>query len=306
MEQERSPAPVDRLISDLMAVQHGVVGRRQLQALGVRPGAIAHRMRVGRLHPLHRGVYAVGHRPMTAEGRWMAAVLACGDGALLSHRPAASLWDLLRGDGAALEVTVPVRSRGRRRPGITVHRPRALSPEDASRRHGVPVTSPARTLFDLAEVVPGPALERAVERAEVLRIFDLGSVQRVLHENSRRRGSAALRRILEHHRADPALTRSELEDLFLALCAAHGIPRPRVNVGIGPYEVDFLWPAERLVVETDGRAHHATRAAFESDRARDAQLTAAGYRVLRFTYRQVTREPEQVAALIRSALEGGG
>ena len=167
---------------------------------------------------------------------------------------------------------------------------------------GIPVTSPARTLLDLAAVVPPDAVERAVERAEALRIFDLGAILRLLSDNPRHPGRRALAGALEHYWEVPTPTRSELEDLFLDLCTRHGLPRPVVNARVCGYEVDFLWREQRVIVETDGHTTHGTRAAFERDRARDARLVAAGYRVVRFTYRQVTEASEDVVAVLHSLL----
>ncbi len=235
----------------------------------------------------------------------MAALLAYGDEAMLSHRCATELWDLRRTSSPVIDVMVPARSWRRPRPGINLHRSSTLLPGDIARHRGFRVTSPARTLLDLAGVVSESALERAVERSEALRLFDLRAVRAVIAANRKRREASILAAVVARQQADVVLTRSDLEDLLLGLCHGYGLPRPAVNAQLGRYEVDFLWPRQRVVVETDGREVHATRAAFERDRARDARLVAAGYRVLRFTYRQVTREPEAVAALIRSVIESG-
>lgn len=176
----------------------------------------------------------------------MAAVLACGRGALLSHKPAGAVWAIKPMDGGRIDVTVRSRTGRRGPPGVTVHRPRSLSSLDADRHAGIPITSPARTLFDLAELIPPSALERAVERAEALRLFDLRQVRRLLAASRGRRGSRALAEILDNAAAEPAITRSELEELFLELCSRHGVPRPLAGGRVGPYEVDFLWPGERV------------------------------------------------------------
>jgi hypothetical protein len=220
---------------------------------------------------------------------------------VVSHRSAADLLELRRSDTRTIDVTV--RSRGARRPPptIAVHRSRALPASETTLHRRLPVTTLARTLLDLAAVVDRRWLERAVEHAEALRIFDLSEIHAVLDAHPRHRGNRALRAVLGLWSA-PVHTRSELEERFLALCEAHEIERPLVNVNVGPYEVDFLWPAQRVVVETDGHRHHGTRAAFERDRERDARLAAAGHRVVRFTYRQVIHEPAFVAGVIRSML----
>jgi hypothetical protein len=306
MDEQRAPPPADRRIVRLAAAQHGVVSRAQLEAAGVARGAIERRLALGRLHRVHRGVYAVGHPLLSRAGRWMAAVLACGPGAVLSHQSAAALWGIRPARHVPIEVTCRSRAGRRPRKGIIVHRTRRLAAGEVTRREAIPVTTPARTLLDLAEVVPRRALERAIDEAERLRLFDLRAVRAVLHSNGGRRGAALLGSVLEEHHIGSTLTRSELEERFLALCRAHNVPVPEVNEPIGPYEVDFLWRAGRLIAETDGRESHGTRAAFEHDRARDARLTVAGYRVVRFTYRQVLREPKVVASVVRSLLRAAG
>jgi very-short-patch-repair endonuclease/predicted transcriptional regulator of viral defense system len=288
---------VDQLIAELAARQHGVVSWRQLLALGLGRGAIEHRIRIGRLHRMHRGVYAVGHRRVSREGRWMAAVLACGDGAVLSHRSAAALWELRPSAAGKIDVTVPARSGRASRATIRVHRSGALPASEITRHQGIAVTRVARTLFDLAETVPRSAAQRALERAEGLQLFDLLAMQTMIDLHRTRRGSRRLAAILAEYE-DDELTRSELENQFLALCADHGVPRPRVNSQVEDYTVDFFWPAQRLIAETDSRRYHATRAAFERDRARDAALTVGGYRVVRFTHRQIQREPASVAGTL--------
>lgn len=298
----RRKTAIDRRIARLARPQHGVVSLSQLEAAGLSARAALHRSSVGRLHRVHRGVYAVGHDVLSAEGRWMAAVLACGPGAVLSHGCAGALLGLRPTASPALQVTVPTSNGRARRPGIEVHRSQRLSGIDVTIERGIPVTSPARTLLDLAGVLDRQSLARAVERAETLRIFDLRALRAVLDANPKRPDTRMLAQVLANYDPAGGTTRSELERLFLELCAAHGVPRPRLNARVGPYEVDFLWPDQRVIVETDGHATHGTRTAFERDRARDARLMAAGYRVVRFTYRQVTREPERVAAIVRSLL----
>lgn len=294
----------EELIWQRAAAQHGVVTRAQLRSAGLSDSQVSYRVRTKRLHRIHRGVYAVGHRRLALEGRRMAALLACGQNAVMSHRTAGDAWDIRRSASGRIDVTVPARARRLPPPPVTLHRSDLRHGAETTTCGGIPVTTPARTLLDLAAVLPRSSLERAMERAETLRLFDLTSVQAVLLAHPRRAGSRALAAILESW-SPAALTRSELEERFLVLCARAAIPRPLVNVRVGPYEVDFLWRRERVVVETDGHAHHGTRAAFERDRARDAALQAAGYRVIRFTYRQVTREPGVVARVLRSVLSDG-
>jgi hypothetical protein len=242
----------------------------------------------GRLHRVHRGVYAVGHTIIDWRGRFLAAVLACGPGALLSHRSAAHLWGMRPTSTPRIDVTVPrtsgVRSSGR----IAVHRPRRAA--ETVVRDGIPVTTPGRTLADLATALPRRQLEKAAEMAEALQLH--------IAVDRDHPGAKRLAEVLDGHDLGTD-TRSGLEDEFLTLCDRYGIPRPRVNILVEGFLVDFCWPEERLV-ETDGRRHF-TRAAFERDRARDALLTARDWRVMRFTRRQVCGDPVTVAARVISA-----
>jgi very-short-patch-repair endonuclease len=231
----------------------------------------------------------------------MAAVLACGEGALLSHRDAATLWRLLPTSSSNIHVAVPGRSRVGP-PGILLHLPRRSAAEDRSIEDGIPVTSVARTLLDLAEVAPRRHLERALEQAERLELFDLRAVERLIDRSHGHHGLRALNASLRDYRETP-LTRSELERAFLELCEEAGLPRPQVNICIAGMEVDMVWPEHRLVVELDGHDFHRTRIAFERDRARDAILQVAGYRVLRITYRRLVRAPEGVVHAVRSLLD---
>jgi very-short-patch-repair endonuclease len=224
----------------------------------------------------------------------MAAVLACGDGAALSHRSAAALWGVHRPWLGVPEVTVP-EGGSRGRVGVRAYRTTQLDPRDTRRREGVPVTAPARTLLDIAAVIPERDLARAVEEAQVLR---LATPRAMLAEVGRRRpGAAALRAALQAQ-FEPRLTRSEAEALLLELVRGAGLPEPETNVRLLGYEVDFLWRAARLVVEVDGFAYHSTRESFERDRRRDARLQAAGFRVVRLTYRQILAEPDSVLACL--------
>ena len=275
--------------------QHGVVTRAQLEHLGVGRGAINQRLEVGRLHPVHRGVYVVGCRPepLPWPTQAMAAVLASGEGAALSHRSAAALWGV--GEWAApLEVTAP--SQHRRR-GVRVHRSTTLGREDLCVRRRIPTTSLPRTLVDLAVAVSETRLRRAYSDAQRIH----GLTDRSLHhalERSRRAG--AVRAIGALIGGPP--TRSVLEDRFVTFLRRHRLPMPRVNVRVHGYLVDAVWPDARLVVELDGHEFHRGRVAFEDDRRRDADLLAAGYHVLRITWRRLTEEPEAEAARIRALL----
>lgn len=292
--------PVDREVGELAQRQHGVVAHRQLTDIGLSPSAIRRRLGLGRLHPVHQGVYAVGHSRLSGHGRWIAAVLACGPGALLSQGTAAALWAILPSSSAQIHV-VAARTRTRR-PGIALHRPRYVPEEDRAVMDGIPATSVARTLVDLAGVVPRQRLKHAVDEAERLQLFDLRAVERVMHRSPGRRGLTALRALLCDYRGPPPATRSELERRFLDLCHEAGLPRPQVNVLVGGHEVDVVWHDRRLIVEVDGHAYHNTRGAFEDDRIRDATLQAAGYRVIRITHRRMEAEPADVIALLRGLL----
>jgi predicted transcriptional regulator of viral defense system len=295
----------DRLIADLAERQHGVVGRRQLLAAGIGRGAIGTRLAAGRLHRLHRGVYAVGHRALTTRGRWMAAVLAAAPGAVLSHRSAASLWGIRRAAAATIEVTAADRRRARS--GLRIHES-PLPFDEITTRDRVPVTILPRTLLDLATCLDRPALERALEQAEATRITDSLSIDDLLERYTGRAGTSALRAILAAGRLGAGITRSELEDRFLAFLAAHELPRPAVNAGVWAsgrwFECDCVWHSARLIVELDGRESHATTAAFERDRTRDRALTAAGWRVIRGTWRQLEDEAPILASALRSLLGG--
>jgi very-short-patch-repair endonuclease/predicted transcriptional regulator of viral defense system len=293
---------VDKLIAQIAESQYGVISLDQLRTAGLAIGAINSRVRAGRLYRLHTGVFAVGYRRLSREGHWMAAVLALGDGAVLSHVSAAALWGLRPTSAAATHVTVRTIGGRKKRGRIVVHRSRTFAPSDVTHHNAIPVTSVARTLLDIAPMLAPGRLERAVERSLALRSFDLLAVEAALDANPRRPGAAALANIVATIQDEPPLTRSELEALMRDLCDAHDLSRPAVNMIVEGSEVDFFWRAERLIVETDGHETHGTRAAFERDRAKDARLTALGYRVVRFTYRQLVYERPLVVATLRALL----
>lgn len=236
----------------------------------------------------------------------MAAVLACNDGAALSHRSAAALRGLRPDSRATIDVTTFKSRSGRRHAAITAHLTRMLLPRDLRIVDGIPCTSVARTLLDLAEVVDRRGLERAIDRAEVLRVLDVNAVIDALDRANGRRGAKPLRAVIAEHYAGSTLTQSELEERFLLICLDTGVPAPEVNVWAPlpdeELKVDFLWRTQRLIVEVDGRRAHGTRQAFERDRVRDQRLMLGGYRVVRFTWRQITREPDRVAQTIRALL----
>jgi very-short-patch-repair endonuclease len=293
-------AAVERRIAALARQQHGLVTRAQLLAAGLRPGAVDRRLRGARLRALHRGVYLVGPLALPRTPL-MAAVLACGPGALLSHGTAASLWDLVPGRGAGDPLDVAVPGGDRRRPGIRIHRIGPLAPAERTELDGIPVTTPARTLLDLAGTVAGRELEQAIARGERAGLVTARELAGALSRRRGRPGAAALRLLLDAaHR--PALTRSEAEERFLALVRQAGLPAPEVNVRVGPFELDFLWRAAGLAVEVDGFRFHASPAAFERDRRRDARLAARGIQVIRLSWRQVADEGLVTAVQVAQAL----
>lgn len=293
----------DRAIADLAGRQYGVVARDQLRRRGIGDDAIDRRLAGGRLHAIHRGVYAVGHRVLGPDGRFIAAVLACGAGAVLSQRSAADIWGLRRNGASMIDVSVPS-AGGRCRPGLRIHRVPSLGASDRDVHRGIPVTSVARTLLELAAVLDTRGLERALDRAEQLELTDYPALDALARARPGHHGAGKLRRALARHDAGTTITKSELEERFLALCRDQRLPKPLVNSWLEGKEVDFLLPAHRRMVETDSWTHHRSRAAFESDRARDALMARAGYRTLRFTYRQIEHEPASVAATLRSQIAG--
>jgi hypothetical protein len=272
----------ERELSQLATRQCGVVSRRQLLELGFGDHAIKLRLDAGRINSLHVEVYAVGHMRLSRNSHWLAAVLAYGDAALLSHRAAATLWGLHRSRFKAVDVTAPLGRQGpSRRAGIWIHRGR-LHPEDRAERAGIPVTSVARTLFDLAEVVDLRRLEDAWEEADRLKLLRLREVARICERGYGRRALKPTRRLLAEARAVTP-TRSPLEDRFQHFCRFYDLPPHSTNVEVLGSEVDVLWPAAKLIVELDSWEFHAHHAAFQRDRTRDARLLVAGYRTVRVT-----------------------
>lgn len=298
---KRAPRPVDEAIARLAARQHGVVSRPQLLALGLGAGAIKHRVELGRLQVLHRGVYAVGHRALRREAWWMAAVLAAGPDAVLSHRSAAELWRIRGTSRARIDVIVPCHRRSTAR--LDLHRVE-VQLDEVTIEDGIPVTTPARTLLDLAAVVSQEHIQAAFNEAEVQRLTSPTSLDALVARYPRRAGIRAINAVLTQHRAIAApIPTHVLERRLLTLLDAHNLPRPQINRLSDSGELDATWPEQRLIVECDGFATHGTRRAFEADRARDRELVVAGWRVIRITWRQLADEPEtiarQLAALLR-------
>jgi very-short-patch-repair endonuclease len=277
--------PREEAIGRLASAQHGIVARAQLLNAGFSPRDITYRLKLGRLILVHRGVYAVGHLPPSPHARAMAAVLACGPDAVLSHRSAGALYGLIRYHGP-VEITAPTK---RSRPGVTLHRSTIT---DRTTHYGIPVTTPARTLLDLADVLDPASLTRAVNEARLRHLTTPHDLAETLSNAPGRRTTAFK---LEH-----APTRSVFEDAFLAFVDRHHLPRPEVNQHIHGYEVDMLWRPQRLVAELDGRAYHEHT--FEDDREKDAHLLAAGLTTVRVTWRRLTRTPEREAARFRALL----
>jgi very-short-patch-repair endonuclease len=275
MREQHSTA--EARVAAIAGRQHGVVTHEQLAACGFDKSAVTRRVQAGRLHRLHRGVYAVWHRSLSWRGRWLAAVLAAGDGAVLSHSSAAALWKFLRPIRGPIDLTVAAAVRRNPGPGLLIHRSRTLSSSQVAKRHGIAVTTPARTIEDIRIAVEPYLFRRALRQAEL-------AGHRVPHLSATRR------------------SRSDLELLFLALCNEHGLPRPLVNHRVYGYLVDFHWPEHRLAVETDSWEYHRGSVAMEDDHARDLALHSQGIETRRYTGDQLETAPEVVAADLRSIL----
>jgi hypothetical protein len=276
----KESTPVDVALAKIARAQHGAITSKQLAAAGVSSSAASRRARAGRLHRIYQGVYSVGYRGISQEGRWMAAVLTGGERAVLSHVSAAELWGLLRPQQGPIHISIPGRTGRRPRKGIRTHRPAELASKAVSQHKGIPATTPARTIDDIRKIVSPAELRHAIRQAEV----------RGLRIGLEKTGEG---------------TRSELEYLFLRLCERHGLPAPEANVRIGPRIVDFLWRDQRVIVETDGYRYHRGSQAFEDDHDRDLDLRTLGYDVVRLTYRQVTATPGRAAAAVVNALRKG-
>jgi very-short-patch-repair endonuclease/predicted transcriptional regulator of viral defense system len=292
------------VIAELAARQHGVVARAQLLAAGLSRSMVETRVGSGQLVVLHRGVYAVGHRHLRREGHWLAAVLAAGPRAVLSHRAAAALHGFRPSAGTAIDVSTTADRRGGR--GIRVHSRRVLDADDVTVVDAVPTTTVARTIVDLAATIPQDRLVKAIAEADRLGRFDLRALHAAMrrlkarHDAGHRKLTAALQELAIDA---PPFTRSELEDRFLSLVVQrHGLPRPLTNAPVGHFEVDALWRAQRVAVELDGYRDHCDRAAFQRDRDKTNALIAAGYTVLRFTWRDVTQRAGDVASRIAQQL----
>jgi very-short-patch-repair endonuclease len=288
---------IDRAIAALAGRQRGFVTRVQLLLIGLGPGAIDYRIRRGWLIPVYTGVYAVGHRPISPIDRAAAAVLACGDGAVLSHSSAAALWGFVKRWRMPFETTA---RHALRRSGICVHRSRALTHADIRILLGIRVTSPARTVLDVAPTLDAKALTRMVNEGLLSNYLRHAALAELLDRQPRHPGAKRLRAFVESA-AGP--TRSQLEDEFLAFTRRFGLPRPEMNVRVAGYEVDALFRAERVIVELDGYSFHSSRAAFERERERDANMLAAGFETLRATWERLRRAPVREADRLQRILE---
>jgi very-short-patch-repair endonuclease len=291
-------------LADLARRQHGVVATKQLLGLGLSKDSIAGREVRGTLHRLHRGVYAVGHTAITRQGRWMAAVLASGDGAVLSHRSATALFRIWGSGAGEIHVTVPRKSRSQR----PIHRHFSMLPPDERETvDGIPTTSAVRAVLDLAGERGEAAAESALREMEYLGIHGDVSLPVLVERYPRHRGAAVVEVCLQRLRDDPGgRLRSDLEERFIAFLDANQITRPRLNhwltIGDDRFQVDCLWPDARLIVELDDVKSHRTRRAFGADRRRDRKLDAAGYRVVRVTEGQIRNEPAALASDLQASV----
>jgi predicted transcriptional regulator of viral defense system len=299
-------------LAQLSRDQNGVFGLEQLRALGLSTSGIHSRVAAGRLHRIHHTVYSlVPKELLTRDGLYMAAVLACGQGAVLSHRSAAALHGLRDWGHTKIEVTVPRRSR-RCHDGVKVHCSTTLTAKDVTEVSGIPTTTTPRTLLDLAEVITHRQLERAFDQAEIIEApLDVGAVLDQLARNPTRAGAKRCRLVLETHYLGKTPTANENEEALLAITRPLGIPDPECNKflvlddGGPPIKADFMWRDRRVIIETDGRKWHNTRQRFESDRVRDQRLTAAGWTVIRTTWRQMKYRPHELRPLLLKLLGPG-
>jgi hypothetical protein len=288
-------APKNHQAWELVRQQHGLISREQLRRLGFTDDGIKHRIATGRLRRVRQGVYLVGRPGLTEHGHWMAAVLACGDGAVLSHSSAAALWRIGFESRSVVELSLPSPSR-RRRPGLRIHRRPSLRERDVTTEYGIPVTTPIQTLIDLSLRLDRRGVERMINEADKYDLTHPPQLRKALDAREGEPGVAVLRQILD--RRTFRLTKEELERRFLPLAAKAGLPVPFTGRIVNEFEVDFYWPDLGLVVETDGLRYHRTPAEQARDRLRDQAHTAAGLTQLRFTHEQVRYEPEYVVRIL--------
>lgn len=270
------------------------MSRRHLLGLGFHPRSIEHRVWSGRLHPVGRGVYAVGWSPMTRRREWLAAILGCGGEVVLSHRSAAALWGVAPERPGWIDLSSPTR-RETKRAGIRI-RHRGLAPGRRTIYDGIPVTTPLQTLIDIALELPAGKLERAVNDADKLELIDPETLRQRLDDHAGEPGVKPLRTLLDKDTF--VLSDTALEVLFRPIAVAAGLPAELTKHVINEFEVDFYWPSLGLVVETDGLRYHRTAASQRRDAVRDNEHVAAGYTRLRFTHWQVKHEPAYVRAIL--------
>jgi very-short-patch-repair endonuclease len=314
MTRISNSAAIGREVATTASRQHGLVTREQLRRLGLSNDAILRWSRDGRIHRVARGVYSLGHRNISERGRIHAAALACGPGAIVSHRSAAYLLGIGERSPLVVDVVVP-RQGGRKIDGIKAHRVPYPAPHELVIVDGIPCTGPARTIVDLAGTYGEKEVRETVERAASENVLDLAAIDAILESGPRRRGAPCLRRVVEDWREVAATAnfedaRSLFEVKLVPLIAAAGLPMPRVNAPVETaeriLEVDLLWEPERFVVEADSRRHHAIEVAFERDHRRNRELMAANYGFLRVTWREAEREPGAVLAVVRDELARRG
>lgn len=295
------PLDPDLTIAALAARHHGVVTRAQLLASGLSPGQVVRRTRRGQLHVLYRGVYAVGHRELPRNGRALAACWSAGPRGLLFDVAAAAHHGVRGSSSARWDIALSQASAWTGQPGIRPHAISTLLPEDITCVEGVPVTTLARTVVDLAARHPARTVEKVLNEMVTMDLYDQRALDALL-SRPYLRGTKQLESILGRQQAGTTITKSELEELLIALCDSHGIPRPQMNAWLIGLEVDALWPGTLLVVELDSARFHASRAAFERDREKGNELVVAGYTLLRVTWRQLLDDPHRVAEQLRRAL----
>jgi hypothetical protein len=290
-----------RVIRELAERQHGVVARRQLLECGLGERVNQVRSEAGVLIPIFQGVFALGHDRIGRRGRWMAAVLASGPGAALSHGSAMELWGV-RGSRGPVEVLRLSGGPRYRRAGIRLHQTRSLPESHIVEEQGIPVTTVERAMLDMAGRLDAKQTERALVAVDRSGRINWAELQRLVARGRGKKGIARLRRVAMEVDPRAVDARSPLEVDFLALCREVEIPPPQVNVFVGSHLVDFLWSAQRVVVETDSYTYHRDRPAFESDHERTVALTAAGYQVHRATYRMLAWDPDPFMNLVRRSL----
>jgi hypothetical protein len=306
----RVPPSIDAALADLAISQHGVFDLDQLSAIGLARSGVRARKAAGRLHRIYHTVYSlVPPKLLTIKGHYMAAVLACGDDAALSHRSAAALLELRRTDQFRIDVTIPTRSP-RKHKDLNIHRSTTLARADVTTVGRIPCTTVARTLLDLADQISRRSLERTFDQAEILNLLNVPAIEDQLRRNPKRRTAKVVRSILVEHYAGSTATWSELEERFLKLARESGLPSPEVNAwimlddGEPPIRADFVWRAQRVVVETDGHRTHRTRQAFERDRRNARRLTVAAWKPIRTTWRQLEREPHEIVRAVLTLVNG--